>query len=318
LGYCLAQIDSLPNEQFNKGKAAFYREDWAEFSTKTEALFRESHRNVVYDKEGFLQKTLASFNQLMQVALKVHVAPFTLAALKETIEEEHLDKPTYIPHPGNVKLTDCSSPAVLAYQFHAPNLPPVPVAEIKQAVNRLVDQYLKNSWFIDRRRKEWALGLKNKISQTADIDAVIHCLTQAQVEVVKEDITESKSWFRKTLKPLHFFGHSRYQSTLSQALNLATTLSIKMEVDELISNLTPLVTNKVSLTLDEIKELKRAKKSEDGNTAVIVAALENAITIKSCQEPVGMLGRRNFFNSQQDTRSSRHHSEEHRIDGDLT
>ncbi|MGL5741781.1 MAG: hypothetical protein ACRCXC_04140 [Legionella sp.] len=51
LGYLLTQVDAQPEEQFAKGKAAFLRESWSEFSAETEAQFRDSRREETYDQK---------------------------------------------------------------------------------------------------------------------------------------------------------------------------------------------------------------------------------------------------------------------------
>lgn len=130
-------------------------------------------------------------------------------------------------------------------------------------------------------------------------------LSKAQVEVAKQDIAENK---HRILKPLHLFGHSRYQSTLNRAINLAASLSAKTEVDVLTQGLTPLMVevtdNKpvTDLTIDELKHRALSQKIDRGNASVIIETLENGLSIKNRKDPIGMVGRQGLFGfSQEDT-----------------
>jgi hypothetical protein len=403
LGYLLGQIDMMPDEQFIKGKSAFLREAWAQFSTETEASFRESRWDVVYDKEGFIQKALASFNQIIGASVKTPVQKLISDNFRKTVEQIHPQKAQYKPYIKAVKLADCTLPVAIAYHllpvasedkspqtakeeinakltqlfeqitkdtfvaknceylrylaskpttqevivaahkefltlylhdhskklnfiqrwlgyegklnqiagnenyllmFHAfssiSNQPTVELDVMKQAVITLLYEYLETSCFIAENRKKWATDLKKIISGADNVDEVIRCLSQTQVEVAKQDIAANKG---RVLKPLHFFGHSRYQSTLNRVLNLATSLSSKTELTDLTSGLTPLLAEVTDskpvpdLTLDELKNKAKSQKSDKGNASVIIETLENALAIKNRKDPEGMAGRKRFFNS---------------------
>lgn len=191
--------------------------------------------------------------------------------------------------------------------FHAfssiPNTSGVGLPVIKQAVNTLIDEYLETSWFISSERKKWALEIKVIISTCEDIDTVIHCLSNAKIEVARQDIATNKDRF---WKPLHFSGHSRYQSTLTRALNLAASLSAKTDLNELTSGLTPLMsevtdnTPVIDLTLDELKHRTATSQRDKGNASVLIESLEQALTITNRKDPAGMLGRKGFFSTLQE------------------
>ena len=191
--------------------------------------------------------------------------------------------------------------------FHAfasiPNKPVIELNAMQKAANTLLDEYLETSWFIRSKRRTWATELKNTVNQAKDINELIRYLSQAQVEVAKQDIKTNK---QRSLKPLHLFGHSRYQITLNRALNLAASLSGETNVDELAEGLTPLVAEVTDkspmndLTLDELKHRAKSKKSDKSNAAVIINTLENALSIKERKGPEGMIGRKGFFNQPQE------------------
>lgn len=403
LGYLLLHIDRIPQEQFAKGKSAFLREDWSAFSTQAEAQFREREQAVVHDKEDFMLRTLASFNQMLKYAVKTPIADITPDSLRKTIEQKHPLKAKYKPYTKEVKLADCTPPVAIAYHllqvssegqpseitraeikdklaqlfkritksssvtengeylryltskpvtqgviveahkefltqflqenstklniverwlgyegklnqvasnesyllmFHAfasiPDKPVVELQVIKQAVNTLLDEYLETSWFISSERKKWALELKDVISTCEDVDTIIRCLSKTKVEVAKQDIATNRN---RILKPIHLFGHSRYQTTLTRALNLASSLSAKTELNELTSELAPLIaevtdnTPVKELTLDELKHRAESQQSDSGNASVIIESLENALTRNFKKEPVGMIGRERLFSS---------------------
>jgi hypothetical protein len=183
---------------------------------------------------------------------------------------------------------------------HVSNQPVVTHEVIKQAINTLLDEYLETSWFINRGRKKWAVDLKTTISQTTDIDALLHCLSQSQLEIAKQDIDVNK---HSILKPLHFFRHSRYQTTLNRALNLAMSLSGKTELDKLTNELNPLIaavtdqTPMTDVTVDKLRLKAAAKHADKNNAPVLLEALENILTIRNRQSPSGMSGRTSFFDS---------------------
>ena len=409
LGYLLRQIDAIPVEHFTQGKNAFLRESWSQFSTTIETRFQESRREAAYNKDEFVQETLADFNHMMNVALNVPVAEMPLSSVLRVLEQKQPMKTTYRPFTEAVKIRDCTPPIAIAYHllqvhetdatpeetkqgikaklsklfaqlgrnnftaestnylrylvanpstkavivaahkeflseylqhhsqklnvvqrwlgyegklnkiarnqhyllmFHAfasiPNQSTVELATIKNTVTTLLDEYLETCWFINKERKNWALALKEQINNANDVDAIISLLAQSQIAVAKADIKRNET----SLKPIHFFGESRFQKILSRATELAASLSAKTDIPELINGLTPLasqVTDNISLTaltVDELKERASAKKKDRANAAVTLSALEQAMNIKNRQGPTGMIGRKGFFNSIQEEPTS--------------
>ncbi len=400
LGYLLSIINEIPGDQFTKGKIAFLHEQWSQFSTATEAGFRENHRNA---SKGFVLNTLAVFNNVLAAAVKTPVAVITLDNVAKAIKQQHRSKAAYKADVEEVTIQDCTVPTAIAYQllntisedadpegikqaiktklaqlfkkmnrpsfvaeqreylryltstpatqkvvveahkefitsylqehsqqlsvfdrwfgndgplnelvsneayllmFHSftsiSNQPIVDLDVIKSSVNQLLNEYLETSWFISSERRTWASDLKNTINEAEDIDSLLSCLSKTQIDVAKKDIEENKN---RILKPLHLFGHSRYQTTLGKALNLAASLSGKTEVNEVINGLTPLLpevtdSQPVSeMTIDELRFKARYKKSDEQNASVIIKALDNALNIKQRKNPIGMVGRSSLFNS---------------------
>jgi len=166
---------------------------------------------------------------------------------------------------------------------------------IKQSVTTILDEYLENSWFINGERKQHALALKDKINAATDIDKLIDFLAEGQIEIARKDIATNQQ--RVWTKSIHFFGYSRYQTSLNHALNLATSLSAKTNIQQLTKGLTPLINDLThkpatdSLTLDELKQQTKSPTKDKANRSIIVSCLENALAIKDRQDPIGMIGR---------------------------
>ncbi len=178
----------------------------------------------------------------------------------------------------------------------------VELAVIKKAIFTLLDEYCETNWFISSDRKNWAIQLKGMVNDAQSINQLLDCLSQEQINVTKNDIEKNK---HRGFKSLHFFAHSRYQTTLNHALNVAASLSGKTDVDEVANALTPLmseVTDKSSvaeLTLDELKHRAQSKKRDKNNAAVLINTLENVLSIKERIGPEGMIGRRSLFKQPQ-------------------
>ncbi|WED43646.1 hypothetical protein [Legionella cardiaca] len=168
--------------------------------------------------------------------------------------------------------------------------PMVELDIIKESINHLVDEYLETSWFVNNERRVEVAKLKDMINTAKDIETIIHHLAQSQIDTAKNDVEASKN----RLKPINFFGHSRYQTTLNRALKLTSSLTGANDVDNILQDLTPLITDKdqTDLTIDKLDAI--AQTSSSGNAKVIIANLENALAI-AAKEPVGMKGRTRFF-----------------------
>ena len=211
------------------------------------------------------------------------------------------------------KLNQIANNANYLLMFHAfANLPNKPIADldlIKKSVNSLLDEYL-DKWFVNTQRETWALELKTNINKTNDVDAVIKLLSQSQVDVAKQDIETNK---QRRFKPLHVSGESRYQSTLSRALNLTTALSGKTQTEGLMNDLAPLlseITDKTPLnevTQDELKHRAKGTKVDRANASVITSSLEKAIEIKHRDGPKSMLGRDGLFKHKEENQEPEEH-----------
>lgn len=400
LGYFMAQLDNVPNEQFVRTKPAFLREIWSAFSAKIEERYMESLRDNSYNKDRIIRTALATFNHLIATELKSPMAEITFEAMKHAIEPEYPEKANYKPYTEDVVLKDCIAPITLAYHvlnfrdeenldkagikykltqllatitqdnfidinrdyihylsatpvnqklvveahkefisdyleqhakkpnfiqrwlgyerklnqtagnphyllmFHAfasmSKQPVVEYVKIKELVHALLDDYLESSWFISSERKQWTLMLKDKINQAQDIDSIIQELSASQIQATTQDVTTSQN---RSIKPLHFFGHSRYQTTLNRALNLVTAISGKTDVDPLLKGLAPAlvgVTDQESMreyTADEFMHKASSPKRDKRMAQVILSNLKNAMEIKERQAPIGMLGRNSLFNA---------------------
>lgn len=391
LGYFLQQIENIPDEQFIRGKAAFLRESWSQFSAANENQFREDRLNADYNKEAFTQHLVTSFNQMIKASVNSAVPEITPAILKEAIEQIHLaTTANYNLYKGEfivtskkkVKIRDCVPPVHIAYHllqlseteaspeslkdevkekltnlfenlsqdtfmeknsdyvrylcskpntktviveahkefiaeflrnhsqklnffqrwrgfegklnkaaqnqnylllFHTfasiPNHPIIEIQGMRQAVNTLLDEYLENSWFINRERKKWVALLKQQINKAENFDKIIECLSKAQIETAKQDIETNKHRFKR----LHHSGHSRYQSTLSDALSLASSLSGKTNVNDL------------GISISQLKTDSRV--SDPNNFKVLSKIVKGVkdIKLRDNSQKNSMIGRNSFF-----------------------
>lgn len=151
---------------------------------------------------------------------------------------------------------------------------------IKQSLLCLLSDYLEASWFISLERRKWATELKEKIQTAETIEAVIDHLSTLHIDTAKSDVMANT---KRILKPIHFFGHSRFQTTLSRALKLANALNGTTKINKIPQQL-----EEISKELEQTQEDKRDKR----NISVIKHSLVNAWGIKSREEPVGMCGRK--------------------------
>ncbi len=395
LGYLLAEVDKLPDEQFSNGKTSFLRESWSVFSEKIESRFREIHNNTTYNNDEFTKETVACFNLMMKEALDEPVIVVKAEAIGKRLMHHYIQKQAYKPNAVPVKLSDCTPPFAIAYHmlglnlvnefsqdlqcevndqltklfdgisngdfissnrdylqylvaspethsiivdmhkdfvtkflqahsqrlnfferwlgyesklnnisnntnyllmFHAfasiSNKPMTEKDVLVQAIKQLLDEYLETSWFISSERKAWAQELILSINEASSIDDVIHRLSKSQVSLAEQDVDENK---KRLLKPLHLFGDSRLQTTISRSLNLAISLSGKANKNELPNELEQLmsnITNKPALC-----GINKAlsKKTDRFNASVISKALKNASIITDHNSHKGMMGRNQFF-----------------------
>jgi hypothetical protein len=178
-----------------------------------------------------------------------------------------------------------------------PDQPKVEIDLIRKSITALLDEYLENSWFLSTARRTEANLLKASIAGAEDFDSVVTLLTESQVNTLNQDLaTNKKASGLQAIKPLNFLGESRFQTTLSRALNLTSALhatpegEVKTTIGKLTSKVHELAdTPEADITLDQVKNLKKKK---SGTDKVIVSTIENALASKSRQEPVGMTGRK--------------------------
>ena len=109
------------------------------------------------------------------------------------------------------------------------------------------------------------------------------------MDTAQHDIDENKN--RHT--SIHFL-ETAVIKKLSKALNLISVIKWKTRLSALTAPLTPLlkeVTDNVAvtdLTLDELKLRAGGQMKDTSNASVIIASLENALSLKNRQAPAGM------------------------------
>ena len=173
----------------------------------------------------------------------------------------------------------------------------VNVDVIKDAVSALIEDYLANSWFISSSKRDAALALKNTILQSADVAAVMASLVDSQLDVAKRDVTLNQH----RLKAVNFFGRSRLQETISNALALTTSLGgLSTKTNELVEGLDKTLqglvpdeskSSEVIASVDKVGAVMSSPKMKDKpNARVLAVSLKKALLLNS-EKDTGMTGR---------------------------
>jgi hypothetical protein len=148
---------------------------------------------------------------------------------------------------------------------------------IKGVVVNLLNNYLQSSWFISSERKQWASELKGEINQADTLEALVKAIITAQIATALSDIEKNK----RVSKPQHLFGHSRYQETLSRALDLSMALGGGAGISKLTEKLTALLTGSseaLAITTDEVQNLVAKAPIDRRNAEVIGRSLKDALS----------------------------------------
>ena len=103
--------------------------------------------------------------------------------------------------------------------------PVVQLPELKVMLINLLEQYLRNSWFVNSSRKKAVAQLLQSINDVTDMNGLITALMQSQCDTMTADIELNKNSFWRKLKPLNYSGNSRYQNTLSDMIVLMSSLT---------------------------------------------------------------------------------------------
>lgn len=215
----------------------------------------------------------------------LHTSPANQAAIRaiyQSFLQEFLVKPKGLNQIANNPHYLCLFRAMASIDKTKPVLEP---EIIKNAIDHLIEEYLQNSWFISREKREAAIELQRSIQASKQIDNVIAELINSQLSIAKMDIQSNQKRWRS----VNFFGQSRLQSTISRALALAASLGIQIQSDKLILGLTaqlngiitknPLSSDKIP-SLDEIKHIEKAPKSKDkSNVRVLAKSISQALEL---------------------------------------
>lgn len=173
--------------------------------------------------------------------------------------------------------------------------------EVKIAIKTLLEEYKQYNWFVNKNRKEEISNLLSMIDETNNYEMLIEKLMKSKLDIMQQDIDKNKSSWR-SIKSLHFFGNSRFQSVLDRALKLASTMSRQQIAPQDIQEMLQKLKSTTDDTLDEkaaqqtIDELKnimsRLNPKDHANAVVIAKSIESALENNRLQQkPESMTGR---------------------------
>ena len=117
IGFLFTQFDALPETAFKgKPKADFLIQEWSKFNAKTELAFSEIRLQVNQEsvREKFIKEVIDDFNTLMKSFTQRDFVEETVEHYKQSISNfEQL--PQQSSDLKDVQVSDCVSPAVMAY-----------------------------------------------------------------------------------------------------------------------------------------------------------------------------------------------------------
>ncbi|MFC3907782.1 hypothetical protein ACFORL_01635 [Legionella dresdenensis] len=182
----------------------------------------------------------------------------------------------------------------------------VDAAQLKTAVTKLLEDYLRHSWFISGRRRKEAVCLQRQLQRTETIGEMINLLSKAQTTIAAKDINQTKESFLNW--PALNARGSRLQKTLSAALNLTgslTTVDNQKLVESLLTVLPDTLKNKIDLKKEKVtpdvvnKILKEAQVKDKNNFQVLKNSLESLLGIRTTKPASVMIGRHNLFKKEE-------------------
>lgn len=126
---------------------------------------------------------------------------------------------------------------------------------VKNSIKALLEEYKARAWFISSQRKEFVDNCLERLESATDMKEITSILSKEKINTVEadEDVNK-KQRFR-----LHFFGHSRYQETLSRALKLSMAIHYNTttapSISESLQKITPVELNNKNLAADNLKKI---------------------------------------------------------------
>jgi hypothetical protein len=188
-------------------------------------------KNTTANNQTFAQEWTALLSQYQQLAVVAAARSVIIEHLTQQLAKPHL-LAYYLGYTSQLShiasnpycLQICRSLVQLSSPVDNDNLAENDKLNLgKAAVTLLLDDYLNSSWFINSYRRQSVAKLKCQLAAITSKTDLVKCLVNTQMQVSCDDLAqiESRKW-----KPLHFFGESRYQSSLSKALKLVDSLGL--------------------------------------------------------------------------------------------
>ena len=157
-----------------------------------------------------------------------------------------------------------------------PENPIVDADEIKRIATAMIEEYLQNSWWISRDKREAAIQLQKEILSSDDLGNLIKAICDTQVAVAEKDIASNKNRY----------GDSRLQNTLSNILTMAASLGVQTNTNDLVPKLSlhlnKLTGNDPGNALD-IETVKPMIKTTTSNARVLAKSLAKALQLSEAK-----------------------------------
>ena len=133
------------------------------------------------------------------------------------------------------------------------------------------------------------MQLINQVQGCNNLSELVDHLSKRKIDMIQADIKTNQHSFWRRIKPVHWIGHSRFQTTLDRALSLSASLTPKKTDAKLIDALTEEYKHtvkepeQISLfserkSYDFFKtQIKSVHYTDKSNAAVIEASLDSAL-----------------------------------------
>ncbi len=182
-----------------------------------------------------------------------------------------------------------------------PNSETQDLAAVKLSLKTLLKEYTQYNWFVSSAKKQAARDLIISLEKATSYQELVTALMDSKIFVMQQDITQYKVRYRAI-----FFGKSRFQTVLDQALKFTSAMSSQGlpndKIKEYANQLSQLAQNGEAIdvddclaSLDKLKEkMKSLNPSDKANAQVLEQSLETLLDYKHSGDlsTTGMGGRK--------------------------
>ncbi|MFI4963573.1 MAG: hypothetical protein ACHP6H_06940, partial [Legionellales bacterium] len=141
LGYLFRRVDTIPSDHFKPSVSTFIKEQWSDFSKKTEQRYKNAKSTGGYDRTLFITETVTAFNVMVATSVDPIPKLLTEDEITASLDHKFVQRPKYEVAHQEVRLKECTPAFEIAY--HLLNLEPSNAnALTKEAIiTKLKDQF---------------------------------------------------------------------------------------------------------------------------------------------------------------------------------